>query len=494
MLSEKIGPRAFFGEQIWLSVFYAFGVLILSALFVSIYTENYYLLLIPPALLFVLLSIYDLKFIYFVLLFTIPLSIEVQLPNGFATDFPTEILIGGMMILFIVYVLSNPGAFDIRFLKHPLIFLVLLYYSWAWVATIYSSNAFVSVKYSLAKTWYIITFVFATALMIKSVEDFKKAFWLLLVPLLFTIVYTLIRHAKTGFSFQTVNTPMLPFFRNHVNYACTIAEMVPFTILAITWYKKGTFKRLFLIASLLLMLVAVYFSYTRSAWLALLTAGLMIIVIRLNLTRWSLILAFAGITGFFLYMGYHDHYLTHAPDFETTIYHPELGEHLTSTFEGKDISSAERIYRWVAGIRMWAHEPWIGYGPGNFNNFYKSYTVNSFRTYVSDNPERSSIHNYFLLMLTEQGVIGLLIFLLLTVGILINGQRIYNQTINRDERRYVLGILLCIIVIYANTFLSDLLETDKIGSFYFICIALLVNQDIRNKELDQKSVPADLSS
>lgn len=488
MLSEKFPLKTFFGEKIWLSFFYTFGVLMLSSIFVSIYTEIYFLLLIPPALLFIIFSFYDLKFVYFLLLFTIPLSIELQLPNGFATDFPTEILIGGMMILFIAYVLATPGTLDIRFLKHPLIFLVLLYYSWAWVATIYSSNTFVSVKYSLAKTWYIITFVFATSLMIKSVEDFKKAFWLLFIPLLFTVIYTLIRHAKTDFSFQSVNNPMLPFFRNHVNYACTIAEMVPFTILAITWYGKGTFKKRFLIVSLLLLLVAVYFSYTRSAWLALLTAGLMIIVIRLNLTKWSLMLAFAGIIGFFLYMGYHNHYLEHAPDYETTVYHPELGEHLTSTFEGKDISSAERIYRWVAGIRMWEHEPWIGYGPGNFNNFYKSYTVNSFQTYVSDNPERSSIHNYFLLMLTEQGVIGLAIFILLTIGILMNGQRIYRQTINREEKRYVLGVLLCVIVIYANTFLSDLLETDKIGSFYFICIALLVNQDIRNKEPERNPV------
>lgn len=494
MLSEKIALNRFFGEKIWLSLFYAFGALILLTLFISIYTENYFLVLVPPALLFVLLSVYDIKLIYFLLLFTIPLSTEVQLPNGFATDFPTEILIGGMMVLFFAYVLSSPGTFDIRFLKHPLIFLVLLYYAWAWIATIYSSDTFVSVKYSLAKTWYIVTFVFVTSLMIKNVEDFKKAFWLLLIPLLFAIVYTLIRHAKMGFSFQSVNNPMLPFFRNHVSYACTIAEMIPFTLLAITWYRRGTFKRRLLIVSLLVMLVAVYFSYTRSAWLALLTAGLMIIVIRLNLTKWALMLAFAGVVGFFLYMGYQDQYLKHAPDYETTVYHPELGEHLTSTFEGKDISSAERIYRWVAGIRMWSHDPWTGAGPGNFNNFYKSYTVNSFRTYVSDNPERSSIHNYFLLMLTEQGVIGLFIFLMLTIGILINGQRIYNQTVNRNERRYVLGIFLCIIVIYSNTFLSDLLETDKIGSFYFICIALLVNQDIRNRELEQKPAPANLAA
>jgi O-antigen ligase len=97
-------------------------------------------------------------------------------------------------------------------------------------------------------------------------------------------------------------------------------------------------------------------------------------------------------------------------------------------------------------------------------------------------------------VLTEQGVIGLLIFLALTICIFVNGQRIYHQTISKKEKHYVLAILLCLVIIYVNTFLSDLLETDKIGSFFFICIALLVNQDIRNRDaIINKSLAADSS-
>ncbi len=476
MLSHRV-------EKFPLYIFYSFSALVLATVLLCIYTENYLLLLIPGSFLFLYLCFIDMKFIYFLLLFTIPLSIEVQLPNGFATDFPTELLIGGMMILFFALILSNPKAFDVRFLKNPIIFVLTLHFAWILVTTLYSSNTFVSVKYSLAKTWYIVTFVFITSLMIRGVGNFKKAFWCLFLPLLFTIIYTFIRHSKTGFSFLTVNTPMLPFFRNHVNYACSIAQMIPFTVLAISWYKKQKLKRNFLILSLVMMLVAVYFSYTRSAWLALLTAAIVIIVIRLGIMKWALVAGFAVCIGFFVDMAYHNHYLNHAPDFESTIYHPELGDHLASTFEGKDISSAERIYRWVAGVRMALDKPWTGYGPGNFYNFYKGFTVNSFTTYVSDNKEHSSVHNYFLLVFAEQGVFGLLIFLTLTVCIFVNGQRIYKQTVSKREKHYVLAILLCLAIIYVNTFLSDLLETDKIGAFFFICIALLVNQDIRNKDL-----------
>lgn len=476
-------PRLKPPDQFWRLIFYGFSALTLALFFVSIYTENYLLLLIPPAILFVYLSVNDIKTIYLLLLITIPLSIEVALPNGFATDFPTELLIGGLMILFFPYILTHTGAIDKDFFRHPLIFLLALHFTWIIISSLYSSNAFVSFKFTLAKTWYVVTFVFVTAIIIKSVQDFKAAFWCLLLPLIFTIVYTLIRHSRDNFEFLYVNTPMLPFFRNHVSYACTIAQMVPFTALALSWYRKKSFSKRWLIFSIALMLVAVYFSYTRSAWLALITALGMMVLVRFRLVKWAVPLALAACIGFFVYMGYHDHYLNHAPDFETTVYHPELGEHLASTFEGKDVSSAERIYRWVAGVRMWTHEPWVGFGPGNFYNFYKSFTVNSFRTWVSENNERSSIHNYFLLVLVEQGIIGLFIFLALTIAIFIYGERIYYQTQSKEDKHYVLALLLCITIIYVNTFLSDLLETDKTGSFFFICLALLINQDVRNKKL-----------
>jgi O-antigen ligase len=59
---------------------------------------------------------------------------------------------------------------------------------------------------------------------------------------------------------------------------------------------------------------------------------------------------------------------------------------------------------------------------------------------VSENVERSSVHNYFLLVLTEQGIIGLIIFILLTLAIISNGERIYHQTVARNERKYVMAI------------------------------------------------------
>lgn len=114
------------------------------------------------------------------------------------------------------------------------------------------------------------------------------------------------------------------------------------------------------------------------------------------------------------YIMYDNYYLRYAPDYKKTIYHDDFGSHFASTFEGEDVSSMERVYRWVAAARMVPERPLMGVGSGNFFDFYKKYGLGSFETYISDNKEQSTVHNYFLLMLVEQGFIGLAIFVLLT--------------------------------------------------------------------------------
>jgi len=168
-----------------------------------------------------------------------------------------------------------------------------------------------------------------------------------------------------------------------------------------------------------------------------------------------------------------NHYLKFAPDFKRTIYHDDFSSHLTSTFAGEDVSSMERVYRWVAAKRMFEDRPWMGVGNGNFYEYYKKYAVAEFETYISDNEERSTVHNYFLLILVEQGAIGLAIFVLLTMYIFLDGNKRYQETKDR-EKRTILILLQSMVAIYVNLLLSDMLESDKVGTIYFMIIGLLV--------------------
>ena len=139
----------------------------------------------------------------------------------------------------------------------------------------------------------------------------------------------------------------------------------------------------------------------------------------------------------------------------------------------------ERVYRWVAAGHMTPERPFFGWGPGNFVNFYKPFAVTSFQTYVSDNPEQSGIHSYFFMTLVEQGVPGLLIFLALLVVFFLRGEHLYHALEPYPLRRnIVLTVLLSTTVITAFLLINDLIETDKVGSFFFINLALLINQDL----------------
>jgi O-antigen ligase len=172
-----------------------------------------------------------------------------------------------------------------------------------------------------------------------------------------------------------------------------------------------------------------------------------------------------------------DRYLAYAPDFKTTIYHKDFGEHLSATYRLKDVSTAERFYRWIAGIRMIRDNALTGYGPNSFYYNYKSYAVPAYKTWVSNNPDRSTVHNYFLLIAIEQGLPGLLIFLALVGAMLYYVERLYKNSSDTMARTISATIGVVLVMIIVLNFLSDLIETDKVGSIFFLCLSAIIIYD-----------------
>lgn len=462
--------------------FRIFGGVVLLSLFAGLATDWYFLAGIPLVLLGAYLAVVDFRMLFFLLLFCIPLSTEVALPNGFGTDLPTEPLIIGLMLVYLLYVLKEGRRMSQDFFRHPLTLILLLHIGWIYITTITSDLVLVSVKFSLAKTWYLVTFYFMAGSLLKTRKDLELFFWTIFSSLFFTVLVVMVRHAAYGFSFADIHRVLHPFQRNHVNYAADIALFVPVVWLARGWYQRGTLTRDFLNAAIVIMLVALYFTYTRAAFISLFIAVGVYWVIQLRLMRYALAAAaVAGVAGA-AYMVRHNNYLDYAPDYDKTITHTNFDNLLEATYKMEDISTMERVYRWVAAGHMVQAQPWMGYGPGNFVNFYKPYTVKSFRTYVSRNEELSGIHSYFLMTLVEQGAPGLLLFLLLSAAIFLYGERVYHRQTTPDGKRLVLMSILCLAVIYAFLLINDMIETDKVGSFFFLCTAILVNLDLKKNE------------
>lgn len=459
--------------------FWTYGAIVACSILLGIATELYFLAGLPAFFLLVYLTIVDFRKVFYLLIATIPLSTEIVLPNGFGTDLPSEPLIVGLMLVFLVYMAQPGKRLDIRFLLHPITLLLVAHVGWIYLTTFTSSLWVVSLKFALAKTWYVVVFYFMAGWLLTTEKDIRLLFWTFFYPLLFTVLVVFTRHGLDGFTFQSIHKVLHPFYRNHVNYAVSLALFAPLMWLGLSWMAPHSRKRKIMIGIAAFMLLAVYLSFTRAAYVALLVAAGGYFVVRWRLTRLAIASALIASVITFGFFAYRNTYLLYAPDYDRTIAHQSFDNLIEATYKMEDISTMERLYRWIAGVYMSKEYPLVGFGPGNFLNFYKSYTVNSFQTYVSNNPEQSGIHSYYLMTLVDQGIIGLLLFLALSFYTLIRGEQIYHSISDPPRKRIVMMALLCLIVIHTFLIINDLIEVDKVGSFFFIYTALLVNADIR---------------
>ena len=167
----------------------------------------------------------------------------------------------------------------------------------------------------------------------------------------------------------------------------------------------------------------------------------------------------------------------------------DLEGHLTATFEGKEMSTMERFYRWVAGIHMIEAKPMLGFGPSTFNQNYQRYADDAFRTYVSDNPEQSTTHNYFLMTFTEQGIIGGGLFLFIAIFMMIKGAKLYHQVDDPVHRGLLMSAVLSLFVIAAHSALNELIEVDKVGAMYWLNMVLIHKVEVwKNEKQANKSL------
>jgi len=455
--------------------------LVIGSLFTAIYLENPFPLLLPIISLIGFAGALNLNRLYAFFFLLLPFSIEINLAGGIGTDLPAEpFMIGLTLIAFFIFAHSYKNI-DSRYLKNPISLLLILHLVWIALATLFSQDLTVSVKYFLAKIWYVVPFYFLALYLLRREADFRVLLKCLLVSLLIAISFVMISHAADGFAFNRINQAVSPIFRNHVNYACILTLFVPYL-----WYlivsSERRLNRSIYAGSLMFFLLAIYYSYTRAAYVAVAIAIGAYFVIRWRLVKIVVLIAAILAIGSISYMAIDDHYLDYKPEFEKAITHAKFDDLLEATTKLEDISTVERFYRWVAGSYMVAERPLVGFGPATFYFFYQSYTVTGFQTYVSDNPEKSGIHNYYLMTAVEQGVIGCLIFVCFCFMVMIKGEEVYHRQTIPSKKALVMSAILSFIIICAILLINDMVEAVKVGTFFFLAPALILIHDLNSRE------------
>jgi O-antigen ligase len=446
-------------------------------------SKEWVFLLVPFGVIALLWGIQDFKRIYLLMWATIPFAIEVDLPGGLSTDMPAEPLMWIICFLLIGYLFLYQRKTDFSFLFHPVFVILVIHFFWIILTTIISNEPLISIKYTLAKSWYLVCFVLIPLLLFKGINDFRQWGLVVLIPIVGTVIIVLIRHSQYGFSFSTVNNAVLPIYRNHVDYACCLGIVLPYLWILRKWFVSRSAKILF-VFSIGLVLTGIYFSYTRAAWLCIPLGVLFYFIIRLRLMRVVIPLTIALAILGTAWLAYDNTYIEYAPNYEKAIAHQKFDALVSATYKMEDISTVERFYRWVAGYYMVQENPWVGYGPASFYSLYHSYVDRHFTTYVSDNPERSGMHNYYLMVAVEQGLIGLAIFIVLIMVVLLYGENLYHRMTSVKAKQFLMAALVSFGCNLFVITLNDMVETDKLGSFFFFSMAVVIFFGVRREYND----------
>lgn len=467
--------------------FIALSGLFFLLLGLAIITDRYYLIAIPFGVLLFYSGWQSLSFVFFLLIASLPFSTEYQFSGNLGTDLPDELLMLVTTALFLLYLANDSLRSFLKITAHPLLLCFFAVICWSFISSLFSTYPLLSLKFLLAKSWYLGAFIGATLLVCRDKKNIRLLALFLSIAMLVVTLLILLRHGLQGFTFGGINDAVRPFFRNHVNYSAMLVCTIPI------WYafRQNTNKRnrRIITVILLILLAALFLSYARGAWLALVVGIISGWLLKRKWLMKAALIILITVSLCFGWLTHNNRYLEFAPDYNTTIFHEDFREHLIATYELKDVSAAERFYRWIAGFRM-IPDHWIaGFGPGTFYHNYKPYAVPAYETWVSNNEEHSTVHNYFLLTAIEQGLPGLLLLLILTGCVLYYAQYLYHRITDKFYKTVSLVAGSIFTMILTLNFLSDLIETDKIGSLFFLCIAVLVVVDNLNPSSHIQRIP-----
>lgn len=468
-----------------------FGIIaILSLVFaiinlILIAKEWYFLSLVPFALLIVYLSIIELDKLIYLVVFFVPVSIPLEMlaPQlGFNLQLPTEPILAWILVLFFFRLLYE-RRFDKGILLHPVSLAIYFNLFWIFITSITSSMPVVSLKFLVARLWFLAAFYFIATQIFTSKKGIRTYVWMFIPMLLVVIAYALVKMVNAGlFNQQAAHLAASPFFNDHTSYGCILAMIIPFVVGFLFIRKYSTPMRMLIWIILLVLLFAFLLSYTRAAWLSIVVAGGVLLLILFQIKfRWIIALI---ITALAIYL----------PNREALSLYLEknrqnsskdLMEHVKSISNIRtDDSNVERLNRWKSAFRMFKERPFFGWGPGTYQFQYAPFQMSHDKTSISTNAgDRGNAHSEYIGSLTESGIFGGLSFALLGVVTLITGIRLYRKAKGlRQVQILATAATLGLVTYYVHGALNNFLDTDKASVLFWGFTAMIVALDVYHTE------------
>jgi O-antigen ligase len=444
---------------------------------------------LPFVLAVLLVVIFSFDKIIYLIAFFAPLSIplhEIMPGFGFDMYLPTEPLLFGLLIIFLLKVLHDKN-FDRKILLHPVSLAIYLNLFWILLTCSTSTMPIVSFKFLLSRIWFVVGLYFLTAKLFGDGKNLEKYVWLYTIGLVVVILYATYRHLGYGlWDKQAAHFVVGPFYNDHTSYGAVIAMYLPFMVMFA--FNSFFTRKLKMVALGFLAIVFLGFilSYARAAWLSIFVALGVWGMIKLKIRFKPILITFVSVITLFLLfqtqivMKLEQNSEQSSANFMT---HISSMSNITT-----DASNLERINRWSCAIRMFADKPIFGYGPGTYMFKYAPYQLKKDRTIISTNAgDGGNAHSEYLGPLAESGVFGLLTFLLLIGVVIYTAVNTYTRLKDTRLKSFVLTALISLITYYIHGFLNNFLDTDKLSVPFWGFTAMIVAIDIYSRQEGKKT-------
>jgi O-antigen ligase len=443
----------------------------------------------------VMAVILNYSLIFKLLFVLLPLSLELSLGIGDSKiQFPSEPLIIVLAIAFTGRFLFNKNHSRI-FLNHPLILAVFGFLSIMALSSVTSLLPAVSVKFTAVYTAYILVFCFlANDLLIREKNGALELFFLYALSISTVVIYSLFNLSSWHFVKDFAGLSVQPFYSDHAIYSACLSMLIPVFIAIVFNGKVLGFSGIKWYVSVLILFVLFtgsFFAYSRAAWVSLLAAAALYLMMRSRI-RLSTFLLISLVVGAVLFFKW-DSLVTEMKlnRNNSTRHNASLAEQTKSVTNIKsDVSNAERLNRWNCAYRMFLDKPLTGFGPGTYQFEYLSYQRYDEMTRISVTSPYNIVfgkggtaHSEYMLALSESGIGGLIGFLCIAVISIITCFRIYYNT---EDKRIQILIAVCmasLVTYYVHTIFNNYLNIDKTGSLFWLFISWIVALAFESRKL-----------
>ena len=440
------------------------------------------ILIIPAVLAVLLLAMVSLEHLILLTLFLTPLSLQLSYltgSTGIDISVPTEPVMA-LLLLITLFKLIVTREFSRDLLRHPVTWFIGLYILWTLITAITSTMPAVSFKTLAYRLWFTAGFYLVVAQLAIS-DRFRKRYLIAYsAGLAIVIVYFIIRVQGAGLlNQQFAHSACYPFYKDHTSFGASIAFLLP--PLTVMLFSRGGLARKGMLALLLVLFVAGFIlSYSRAAWVSLIIAAAVALILWLRMPA-RLLSVSAALLMVALVLS--ANLIWQRMDSTTEDSSTDLGQHLRSSSNiSTDQSNLERINRWKCALRMFAVKPHAGWGPGTYQFCYGPFQKASERTAIStDFGDAGNAHSEYLGALSESGWPGALLLLAITVSVIITGIRVWYMG-KRDADGYLALALGAGLMTYAvHGAMNSFLDSDKIAALWWGFAAILTAMDLEQK-------------